>query len=109
MSKTAIIYWSGTGNTEAMAEAVLEGAKSVNPDTAYFTVSEISADDAARSEIRCAETRAASKIAEALFSASVSASEIIFSASSLAEFSILSTEFFESSLILLIILSYNFK
>lgn len=47
MSKTAIIYWSGTGNTEAMAEAILEGAKSVNTDTAYFTVSEISADDAA--------------------------------------------------------------
>ena len=26
MSKTAIIYWSGTGNTEAMANAVAEGA-----------------------------------------------------------------------------------
>ena len=25
MSKVAIIYWSGTGNTEMMAEAVLEG------------------------------------------------------------------------------------
>ena len=47
MSKTAIIYWSGTGNTEAMALAVAEGAKSVNADTACFTVSEISADDAA--------------------------------------------------------------
>ena len=47
MSKTAIIYWSGTGNTEAMAGAILEGAKTVNPDTAYFTVSEISASDAA--------------------------------------------------------------
>lgn len=47
MSKTAIIYWSGTGNTEAMAAAILEGANEVNPDTAYFTVSEISADDAA--------------------------------------------------------------
>ena len=46
MSKTAIIYWSGTGNTEAMAEAILKGAKEVNPDTAYFTVSEISANDA---------------------------------------------------------------
>lgn len=46
MSKTAIIYWSGTGNTEAMAGAILEGAKAVNPDIAYFTVSEISADDA---------------------------------------------------------------
>lgn len=44
MSKTAIIYWSGTGNTEAMAAAILEGAKAVNADTAYFTVSEASAD-----------------------------------------------------------------
>lgn len=47
MSKTAIIYWSGTGNTEAMAGAILEGTKEVNPETAYFTVSEISADNAA--------------------------------------------------------------
>lgn len=46
MSKTAIIYWSGTGNTEAMADAILQGAKEVNSDTAYFSVSEISADDA---------------------------------------------------------------
>ncbi len=47
MSKTAIIYWSGTGNTEAMANAILKGAQSVNPDTAIFTVSDISPDDAA--------------------------------------------------------------
>ena len=26
MSKIAVIYWSGTGNTEAMAQAVAEGA-----------------------------------------------------------------------------------
>ncbi len=25
--KTAIVFWSGTGNTEAMAQAVAEGAK----------------------------------------------------------------------------------
>ena len=47
MSKTAIIYWSGTGNTEAMAEAVAEGAKEVNSEAKLFNVSEISADDAA--------------------------------------------------------------
>ena len=47
MSKTAIIYWSGTGNTEAMANAILEGAKEVNPEVAIFNVSEISAADAA--------------------------------------------------------------
>jgi pyridoxine kinase len=27
MSKITVIYWSGSGNTEAMAEAVAEGAK----------------------------------------------------------------------------------
>lgn len=48
MGKTAIIYWSGTGNTEAMAQAVSDGAKSVNPETDCFTVSEISADTAAK-------------------------------------------------------------
>ena len=44
MGKTVIVYWSGTGNTEAMAMAVLEGAKEVNPVT---NIAEISADDAA--------------------------------------------------------------
>lgn len=48
--KTAIVYWSGTGNTEAMAGAILEGAREVNPDTAYFTVSEISVKDASEYE-----------------------------------------------------------
>ena len=47
MSKTAIIYWSGTGNTEAMATAIADGAKEVNPETVCFSVSDISADDAA--------------------------------------------------------------
>lgn len=28
MGKVAVVYWSGTGNTEAMAEYVAEGAKS---------------------------------------------------------------------------------
>ena len=42
MSKTAVIYWSGTGNTEAMAKAVAEGA-----GARLFTVSEISAGEAA--------------------------------------------------------------
>ena len=35
--KTAVIYWSGTGNTEAMAKAVAEGA-----GAELFTVSEFS-------------------------------------------------------------------
>lgn len=48
MSKTAIIYLSGTGNTEAMANAILEGAQAVNPDTVCYSVSEISADAASQ-------------------------------------------------------------
>ena len=47
MSQTAIIYWSGTGNTEAMAEAILDGAKEAGADVSYYTVSETSADAAA--------------------------------------------------------------
>lgn len=47
MGKAVIIYWSGTGNTEAMAEAILEGAKTANPDVDYFAVSSITAQDAA--------------------------------------------------------------
>ena len=35
--KTAVIYWSGTGNTEAMAKAVAEGA-----GAECFAVSEFS-------------------------------------------------------------------
>lgn len=47
MSKTAIVFWSGTGNTEAMAMAVFDGAKEVNSETKLFNVSEIRADEAA--------------------------------------------------------------
>ena len=36
MKKTAVIYWSGTGNTKAMAEAVLEGMKEVGADAALL-------------------------------------------------------------------------
>lgn len=42
MSKIAIVYWSGTGNTEAMANYVKEGAAAA--DISMFTASEFSAD-----------------------------------------------------------------
>lgn len=47
MHKTAVIFWSGTGHTEAMANAVLEGARSVQPDAALFSVADITAAEAA--------------------------------------------------------------
>ena len=40
MSKVAVVYWSGTGNTEAMAAFVAEGAKGKGADVALLTSSE---------------------------------------------------------------------
>ena len=47
MSEIAVIYWSGTGNTQAMAEAVAEGAKNAGAQADLFSVSDTSADAAA--------------------------------------------------------------
>ena len=50
MSKIAVIYWSGTGNTQAMAEAVAAGAKEAGAEADLLTcadVGDISAYDAA--------------------------------------------------------------
>ena len=43
MSKIAVVYWSGTGNTEAMASAVAEGAKNAGAEVSLFTAAEFSA------------------------------------------------------------------
>lgn len=51
MKKIAVIYWSGTGSTQAMAEAILEGAQGANPEAELFEVSAISADDAAAYDV----------------------------------------------------------
>lgn len=37
--KVSIVYWSGTGNTEAMANAVAEGAKSAGAEVELLNVS----------------------------------------------------------------------
>ena len=43
MKKTAVIYWSGTGNTEAMANAVAEGLRSTGADAALLTADAVDA------------------------------------------------------------------
>lgn len=43
MKKTAVIYWSGTGNTEAMAEAVLAGMKDGGADAVMLTPDQVDA------------------------------------------------------------------
>ena len=42
--KTAVVYWSGTGNTEIMAAKVADGAKAAGADVSIFTASQFSAD-----------------------------------------------------------------
>lgn len=39
MSKIAVVYWSGTGNTEAMAQAVMEGMKEKGAEASLMEVS----------------------------------------------------------------------
>lgn len=46
MSKSAVIYWSGTGNTEAMAQAVLDGLNGAGEDAALFSADSVRAADA---------------------------------------------------------------
>ena len=47
MSKVAVVYWSGTGNTEAMANAIVEGVKAAGADVDLFIVDDFKADDIA--------------------------------------------------------------
>lgn len=44
MSKIAVVYWSGTGNTEAMANAVAEGARAQGAEAALYTPDTFNAD-----------------------------------------------------------------
>lgn len=47
MSKLAVVYWSGTGNTEAMAEAVKAGAQEKGAEVTVMGPSDFSAAKAA--------------------------------------------------------------
>ena len=47
MSKVAIIFWSGTGNTEMMANAIADGAKEAGAEVSLLPVSATGADQAA--------------------------------------------------------------
>ena len=46
MSKIAVVYWSGTGNTEAMANLVAEGATSAGAEAEVISCADFSADKA---------------------------------------------------------------
>ena len=42
--KTAVVYWSGTGNTEMMAQEVVQGMKDAGAEAEMIEVSSFSAD-----------------------------------------------------------------
>ena len=44
MDKTYVVYWSQTGNTEVMAEAVRQGIRESGKEAETLTVSQITAD-----------------------------------------------------------------
>jgi len=44
MNKIAVVYWSGTGNTEKMADKVAEGAKASGAEIDVFAASEFSSN-----------------------------------------------------------------
>ena len=44
MKKTAVIYWSGTGNTEARANAVAEGMKEAGAEVTVMTADQVDAN-----------------------------------------------------------------
>ena len=46
MSKIAVIYWSGTGNTEAMADLVANAASAAGASVDKFTASEFNTSSA---------------------------------------------------------------
>ncbi|MBQ7521369.1 MAG: flavodoxin [Clostridia bacterium] len=48
MSKVAVVFWSGTGNTEAMAEAVKNGAEGKGAEVSVFRADEFTAEDVAK-------------------------------------------------------------
>ena len=45
MNKLAVIYWSGTGNTQAMAEAVADGAREAGADVSLLTCADVTGTD----------------------------------------------------------------
>jgi len=45
MNRIAVVYWSGTGNTEAMANAVIEGITETGAEGKLFTAAQFSASE----------------------------------------------------------------
>lgn len=50
MKNIAIIYWTGTGNTESMAEGIMEGAKNEDTQVRLLSVGDAKTEDVSNSD-----------------------------------------------------------
>ena len=50
MKNIAIIYWTGTGNTESMAEGIMEGAKNGDTQVRLLNVGDAKTEDVSNSD-----------------------------------------------------------
>lgn len=51
MNKVSVVYYSGTGFTQAMAEALVEGLKTTGVEPNVYRVSEVNVDDVFASDV----------------------------------------------------------
>lgn len=51
MKKISIIYWSGTGNTEAMAKGIKKGAEGENTTVKLISVGDASIEDVSNADL----------------------------------------------------------
>ena len=51
MKKVAIIYWSGTGNTEAMANGIMEGARKEEVSVSLINVGNANEEDVINADV----------------------------------------------------------
>ncbi|TCL37844.1 flavodoxin short chain [Anaerospora hongkongensis] len=91
MSKITVIYWSGSGNTEAMAEAVVEGAKAQGAEVRLLHVGEADKDTVAHADalaIGC-PSMGAEVLEEAEMEPFISSIESVVAGKPIALFSVL--------------------
>lgn len=51
MKTLTIVYWSGTGNTKLMAEAIREGAQNAGAEVKLLSVEDASSDDVVNADL----------------------------------------------------------
>lgn len=51
MAKISLVYWSGTGNTKAMADYIVEGIQAAGAEVAVYEAAEANTDEVLSSDV----------------------------------------------------------